>query len=245
LECFVVDPSDVDTAEGILTLRGDEAHHAAKALRLRVGETFGATNLCGCCYRATVQNILEEKKESVVIAKITETFANNNDPEIDVILVQAMLSQASKFEEIVERCTELGVSGFIPVVSERVERSSLKKERIERLLKVGCKQTFRATIPTFAEISSLEEVLSELVKDNRKIVVLHEAADNKQTLHSYMEGLKREKIALLIGPEGGFTDREVALSRVRYGAIVASLGKRRLRAETAAITAAAVAMSFE
>ncbi len=245
MECFVVDPSDVDQNEGLLILRADEAHHAAKALRVRIGEILGATDLCGRCYKASVLEITEEKKESIVTCKILETLAGHNDPEIDVLLIQAMLSQPSKLEEIVERCTELGASGFMPIMSERVERSSFKKERIERLLKVGCKQTFRATMPTFAEISSFEEVLSLLVKEGRKIVVLHEAIDNKQSLHSYMEDLKEEKIALFIGPEGGFTDREVALSRVRYGAIVASLGKRRLRAETAAITAVAVAMSFE
>src|ERR1043165_9913419 len=106
MECFIVDPADVFGDR--LVLRGDEAHHAARSLRMRVGETILATDLQGVCYSAVIRSIEEVgKREQVVEAEVIEHLVNFHEPSVELRLIQGILNQPSKFEEITERCSEL------------------------------------------------------------------------------------------------------------------------------------------
>ncbi|HYM19887.1 MAG TPA: RsmE family RNA methyltransferase [Candidatus Kapabacteria bacterium] len=245
MECFIVGEDDVFASDKYLVLRGDEAHHAVKSLRIRQGETILATTLGGICYRAMLRSVEESKREITIRCEITETLAEHNEPSLDVVLLQAVLNQQSKFEEIVERCTEIGISGFVPVSSARVERPVIKRERIERILRSACKQAQRARIPSFGELVTIETALEHAKDQKRAIVVLHEGIAKEISLKYVLDKVSGKRIAIVIGPEGGFTEEEVSISQEAFGATAASLGPRRLHAETAAITASAITLSFD
>lgn len=241
MECFIVEPTDVFGDR--LALRGDEAHHAARSLRIRVGETILATDLQGVCYSAVIRSIEEVgKREQVVEAEVVERLENFHEPSIELRLIQSILNQPSKFEEITERCTELGITSLAPIISERVERNNLKTDRIEKILRSACKQSHRARKPVLLEATSFDGGLAAAKTDGFVLILLHEAADINQSLRKVLDETKAAKIALVIGPEGGFSEAEVSLAQTKYQAMIASLGSRRLRAETAAIAAVAIAV---
>lgn len=241
MECFIVETADV--LGDRLILRADEAHHAARSLRMRVGETILATDLEGTCYKATIETIDEASKHDYSVeATITETLPNFHELSVRLCLIQGILNQPSKFEEIAERCTELGIVSLVPMISERVERDNLKVDRLERILRSACKQAHRSRQPILGRVVSFEESLRQAVETGYSIILLHEGISPNHSLRIALDETKAQQIALVIGPEGGFSETEVSLAKTKYEAVIASLGSRRLRAETAAIAAVAIAM---
>jgi 16S rRNA (uracil1498-N3)-methyltransferase len=250
LESFIVLPTDIDEAHRELVLRDDEAHHASRSLRLRTGDELLATNLVGTSYKC---RIVGEAEKGVLRCAIEEVLHGLGEAKRNVALVQGTLSQPARWELLLEKSTELGVRVIVPVVTERTERESLKLERSERILRAAAKQSRRSNLPWLrlkhqpgdrkaeTELYSLFEALSDAVLGDRTLLVLHEAARPEDSLHRFVQTLgPSQPVAVAIGPEGGFTEEEVARAREEFGAIVVSLGERRLRAETAAIAALAL-----
>ena len=243
MECLIVEQADLDLADGTLFLRGEEAHHAAKVLRLREGEEFLASDTLGTSYRAAVTGHEQMGKHEIQVgARILEVLPGYGESELDVELVLGVLSQPSRWEFVIEKSVELGVTSIRPIVTERTEKRSPKLERSERILRAALKQSKRSTLPLLGELSTLSAALSEAVKQGRHVYILHEAASEDQGLLQQLQGNPPKSIALAVGPEGGFSDEEID-EAIRLGAKVASLGSRRLRAETAAIAALAIAQS--
>ncbi|HWF44111.1 MAG TPA: RsmE family RNA methyltransferase, partial [Candidatus Kapabacteria bacterium] len=154
---------------------------------------------------------------------------------------------------LIEKATELGVKVIQPVVTERTERSHFKADRTERILRAAVKQTKRANKPWLRmattgasqkgmsdEVSTLRAALAEAVQEKCSLLLLHELASPEFDLRNIVDRLSDTPIAIAIGPEGGFSEEEVRMAREEFGAAIASLGPRRLRAETAAIAALAV-----
>jgi 16S rRNA (uracil1498-N3)-methyltransferase len=238
MECFIVSPDDVH--DSTLTLRGDEAHHAVRSMRLRIGEELMATDLDGTCYHTVLDGIEEDKKEVTAECRVLEILPEYNEPNRRVILAQAILQQPSRFEEIIEKATELGVTDFIPLITERTEKTEINRDRLERILREATKQVSRARMPKLHEPQELILAIRELEGNASRVLLLHEATSVERR---YCDLLERagEILMICIGPEGGFTEDEVAVAESQ-GVLVASLGERRLRAETAAVAAVSVAM---
>jgi 16S rRNA (uracil1498-N3)-methyltransferase len=250
LESFIVRPTDIDEAHRTLVLRGDEAHHALKSLRLRAGDELLATNLVGTTYKC---HVVGESEKGVLSCSIEEVLHGHGEAKRHVTLIQGVVSQPARWEFLLEKATELGVKVIVPVATERTEREAVKLERSERILRAAVKQCKRSNLPWLkvpetqqdsgsrAELYSLFEALSDAVSSDRTLIILHEAAPSEKGLHRLVQSLDPPRsIAVVVGPEGGFSDSEVARARDEFGAIVASLGDRRLRAETAAIAALAL-----
>jgi 16S rRNA (uracil1498-N3)-methyltransferase len=243
MECLIVDPNDVELGSKQLLLRGEEAHHAAKVLRLRSGEEFLASDLSGTCYRTEFLGSRSMGKHDVEVdARILEVLPSYGEPAGEVALIIGFLSQPARWEFLLEKSVELGVTSILPIVTDRTEKRSPKLDRSERILKAALKQTKRSKLPHLGELSTLSAALSEAVKNGRTVYILHEAADPDSSLLRQLQQKNTLSLALVVGPEGGFSDEEIA-DAVRLGAKVASLGTRRLRAETAAIAALAIAQS--
>jgi 16S rRNA (uracil1498-N3)-methyltransferase len=244
VECLIVRPEDVDRDASTLTLRDDEAHHALRSLRLKAGDELLATDLIGVCYRCRVVG-----GESVAITcSIEEVLPEYGEPKRDVLLVQALISQPARWEFLLEKATELGVRAIQPVTTERTERADYKRDRSERILRAAVKQTKRARMPELREVQSLEEALTEAKDDERRIIILHEGispplegGDDRGAIldRGWSRGHKKA-LAIVVGPEGGFSDEEVRMACEEFGASVISLGPRRLRSETAALAALAL-----
>lgn len=244
MECLIIEVDKVDLSTGQLSLSGEEAHHASKVLRLRNGEEFIASDLNGACYRVEfLESYSVGKHEVEVLGKILEVLPNYGEPEHELELVIGFLSQPARWEFLLEKAVELGVTSIQPIVTERTEKRSPKLERSERVLRAALKQCKRSKLPELGELSTLSEALSEAVKKGRDVYILHEAAKAEQALLSQLQSGSKQGIALVVGPEGGFSDEEIGLA-IQLGAKVASLGTRRLRAETAAIAALAIAQSI-
>jgi 16S rRNA (uracil1498-N3)-methyltransferase len=245
MECFIVQESDIDLASKTLVLRGDEARHAVRVLRISEGEELMATTLLGFCYRAKcMRSGQPTKNEWECECTIEEVLPGHNEPKIDIQLIQGITLQQSKLEEIAEKVTEIGVKSIVPIYSKRTEKRTVNIERLERIVQTACKQTSRAQMPKLHKVTNFGDALQRAKGDGRNIILLHESTPFDNSLSKILAGQKNNKISLVIGPEGGFDESEVLLASGEYGASIASLGVRRLRAETAAISAIAITLAF-
>jgi len=245
MECFIVRESDIDLGLKSLTLRGDEARHAVRVLRISEGEQLLATTLNGFCYRSRCSKSGQvSKNEWLCECSIEEILPEFNEPQIDVLLVQGIPQQQSKLEEIVEKATEIGIRSIVPIYSKRTEKKTINTERLSRIIQTACKQAYRARMPELFEVMNFEKALAKALEEERTIIVLHESTSLENKLSGVLQKLKGRKIALFIGPEGGFDEAEIMLAHRDYDALVASLGPRRLRAETAAVMAVSLALGL-
>ena len=217
------------------TVRGDDVKHIAKVLRLKPGDTV---QLCDGDGRECEAEISSISPDSVQFR--TQTWRESlTEPKTRVVLFQC-LPKAGKMETIIQKCVELGADGFVPVRSERcvVVLKPPYEDRIERWQRVSeeaAKQSRRGRIPKVKLPCALDKLSFAAFQT---VLVAYE---NERTV-SLKSALQRAKgtdsIALLIGPEGGFSESEISLLEQR-GAVSVSLGPRILRTETAGMAALA------
>ena len=222
-------------ADGRLVLPDDEARHAVRALRHTVGDEIVAVDGAGGRYRVR----LTEADKRGAAGEIVAVEREVGEPAHPLVIGLGVLKNAGRFETFVEKAVELGVTEIVPLETERTERARLKPTRLDNILVAALKQSGRSRLPTLAEPMPLAAVLVERSDGLR--ILCHEAADPQALLPKVLAREPGGGVTLLIGPEGGFSEAEVAGAQAA-GWTVASLGPRRLRAETAAIAAAATAM---
>jgi 16S rRNA (uracil1498-N3)-methyltransferase len=239
MECFFVREEDIHLEEGYFLLRDDEAHHAIRSLRLREGDEFMATNFKGLCLHAQIEAIEENKKNILVRCRVIQELPSHNEAKQNVLLAVGVLSQQSRFEDILDKTTEYGIKGVIPFTSLRTEKKQVNSERSLKILERAAKQVSRAFMPKLYDTMSLTEALQTAKDENRTIFLFHEQTNTERNF-SHLAPEIKFTIALFIGPEGGFSSDEVELAEKEFGARVVSLGERRLRAESAAVAACAI-----
>lgn len=219
----------VESITPTITLEGDEFHHSVRVVRVRAGEEVELFDGAGNAARARVESI--GRDSAVIIAG--DALPSRESP-LRVHLAMAII-QLEKFELVLQKGTELGVTTFIPLITDRIElrreRYAGKAERWNRILFEAVKQCGRARVPAIEEPRSLDEVLA---REGTKVLFDADASAG--------EIAQLEEITLLIGPEGGWSEEELEAAR-NGGAIFQRLGPRRLRAETAAIAAVSVIAS--
>jgi 16S rRNA (uracil1498-N3)-methyltransferase len=222
-------------------LSGTEAGHMLRTLRLRTGDSFYSFDEGGNRYR---MRILEATSRSLR-AEVLESFPPEPPPEVALTLLVG-LPKADKMDFILEKATELGCSRVIPFRSSRtiprLDAQDAKKRllRWERIALSAAKQCGSGRVPDVSPLLPFADALRRGAESHGKIV-LYEGEGTfglKKTLAG-MDGVK--SVALLIGPEGGFSEEEVAEAE-REGFIRAGLGSRILRVETAAVAALAMTM---
>src|SRR5436309_13607707 len=135
MECFIADESDIDFERKTLILRGDEARHAVRVLRISEGEKLLTTTLKGVCYKTTCKKSGQPKKnEWVCECSIEEILPEYNEADIDIALIQGITLQQSKLEEIAEKATEIGIKSFTPIYTKRTERKTVNSERLLKII---------------------------------------------------------------------------------------------------------------
>jgi len=207
----------------VIEVEGDEAHHAIKVLRINLGEEILISDGSGNWVRAKVENI--EKKS--LSAKVLERgFQDERTPRL--IVVQG-LPKSDRVKEAIEILVESGVDLIIPWESERSiskwQKDSLAKWQNAAL--AATKQSRRFRAPEIIDQLSLSQLL-EIASDTGAIVVMHESAKVKlsEVVSTKFAGLS--EIIIVIGPEGGLTDNELALLE-GAGAHVLGLGPEVFR----------------
>lgn len=217
------------------------ARQILRVLRLKEGEHVNVLDNTGMVYE--VELVFEG---SLVSGNIVRQYAGETESHLRLTMMAA-LSQRDKFEWILQKGTELGVSAFLPVVTERslVQKKSAveaKRERWEAIIREAAEQSHRTRLPDLMEAMTLDEAVA-LPSDKSGILKLCAHTSAKGTpLRDILNNNQPEDCRVLIGPEGGFTDEEVDSAR-SHGFLITSLGKRVLRMETAALAAAAILLN--
>jgi 16S rRNA (uracil1498-N3)-methyltransferase len=231
-----------------VALPDEVAHQARDVLRLAAGDTLWLLDGVGGEYPATLVTVDRKR----VTARLGERVLGLAEPPVRITLCQGML-KAAKFEWVLQKGTELGVTTFIPLLTERAiaateELGGAKLRRYERILAEAMEQCGGAWLPELATPRPLAHALASLPPDaialipweEERATTLRAALTEAQATRA-ASGQPIGEIRLFIGPEGGFAAGEVALAQ-RLGATPVTLGRRILRAETAAIVAVTLAL---
>lgn len=237
-EFFYVRPQDV--GEEFLFLQKEEIHYLVHVHRKKVGDRFLAVDGQGTAYEC----LLYEMRKDFLRAKIVKKHRRLGEPVCQLSLGFA-LPKKERFGWVIEKGTELGISKFIPILTKRsvVNEKSAKPDRWARIALAAMKQCGRSFLPSIEPIEYFE-VLCENSSSYGLKLIAHEktSSQNLTTIFNNLSHLGIiESGILLIGPEGGFTNEEVEKA-LDLGFHAFRLGPRRLRAETAAIVAAALVL---
>lgn len=232
---ILVDPSELERAT--LTLRGQEFHYAARVRRARSGETVEVFDGAGRSATATVTEIRTDELDLNLAAP------QDVPTPLPEVWVGAALIKGERMDWMVSKLVELGAARILPFIGERTvvrvppDRARARQQRFERLAQAASRQCRRAHLPHIAPIQSFDEVLRESADVGLKLIP--RVADRLPPLVSAMPPMRPRSLVVLVGPEGGFAPEETAAASAA-GFVSVSLGPRVLRAETAALAAAAL-----
>ena len=238
---FKVEPCSIH--DGCVTLTGEDLKHLGQVLRLGAGDKIRVFDGSGMEYEAKLVSITRER----ATAEIEDSFRPGTEPGVRVTLFQG-LPKGEKMDLIVQKTVELGVYRIIPVITQRsvVQLGSKdrakKAQRWSKIAKEASKQCGRAYVPQVLAPLDFNEAFS-LLGGYGSVLLLYENEQKKclkEVLKCYTIN-KISDIALFVGPEGGFSEREVE-KFLSLGYDVAGLGKRILRTETAAISVLSIIM---
>lgn len=216
-------------------LTGARADHLVRVLRARVGQEFDVAT-GAVVRRGRILSITEGRVEFELADEVSAS------PTLNLTLLLAVF-KFDRMEWAIEKCTELGVSRFVPVIARRTDghlatAAAQRAERWRRIALQAAEQSRRITPPEIADPIKLQEAVTLTASARIVLAESEEETLLRDILTSDPEG----GTLLAIGPEGGWTEEELELFQ-KAGWISASLGTTILRAETAAIAATAITLS--
>jgi 16S rRNA (uracil1498-N3)-methyltransferase len=221
---------DINPSVRDIELDEDASRHIIQVLRMKEGENVRLTDGKGNNALATL--ISAHKKHAIVAVKSIETISHQS-PQLCIAI--SLVKNASRFEWFLEKATELGAAVIIPMICERTERQKFRHDRMSGICRSAMLQSMQSWLPVLHEPVSFADVVSN-AKQRQKMIA-HCVKEAKVEFSSLYNPSLDSHI-ILIGPEGDFTDGEIARAR-EYNFIPGSLGSTRLRTETAGIFAAA------
>ncbi|HEY3055521.1 MAG TPA: RsmE family RNA methyltransferase [Thermoanaerobaculia bacterium] len=217
----------VESIAPSMEITGDEFHHAVRVVRIRQGEEVEVFDGRGHDARGRV---VEVGREALRIDVDNEI--ESRESPLRVTLAAAII-QLDKFELVLQKATELGVASIVPLLTDRIEvraeRYRGKSERWAKIVLEAVKQSGRSVVPRVDEPTRFDDAVQK-----SGLRFFFDAGAEADDLPE-----RADEVTLLIGPEGGWTEREIALAR-ESRCVFQRLGPRRLRAETAAICALSI-----
>lgn len=220
-----------DDASGTITITGPEAHHAARVLRVRAGESITISDGNGVVFETVIAGVDDD-----VVCDVHKRREYER-PKPMVTLHQA-LTKGEKMDEVIEKSIEVGVLRIVPFVAQRsIVRWDAGKQRkgVDRWNAIAAAASKQSRSPWLATVGDVDSGLPEV--RNEPVLVLHEEADVR--LRDVLPAQPTQTLHLVVGPEGSLADDEVSALRAG-GATIASLGERILRTETAGMVAASL-----
>jgi 16S rRNA (uracil1498-N3)-methyltransferase len=227
----------LDSVEGHRAyLSDDELHHLVRVFRSREGDLFDAIDCMGRLHHCVLR-----KESGKWFGEVLSVESGAGEKPLEVALAQALIKK-DKFEWVIQKAVELGVSRIMPIATERTEirlkgeRESNKVRRWRRIVAEAVKQCRRNSFPELSEPLSLEDLLALEISSH--LIVLDE--EGGQSLREFL-GARRDlrSCVVLVGPEGGWGNHDRHLF-MTHGAVSVSLGPRILRAETASVVAMSI-----
>ncbi len=233
---FFVDKEDF---AGDKVCLNKHSEHIRRVLRLNSNDKITVCDGNGNDYSVI---LLPFDQESGLFGQVLDRKKSEVEPDISITIIQA-LPKLDKMELILQKGTEVGVTSFVPVLTERCvsrpdeKKQGAKTERWQKIAASAAEQSGRGMIPRVSEVLSFYQML-QAFRDFDRVILFYENEEGT-TLKKYLNSIsKPQKVALLVGPEGGWSDRE-GLEILHAGATSVSLGKRILRTETAGLVGAA------
>jgi len=228
----------------VFWLRDSEREHLVRVLRLSPGDIIVGFDNTGMEYTAIIAKI-EDKS-------VTCRVISSEHPDVEAhttVYIVAGLSKGEKMEWVIQKGTELGMEGLIPLRTKRSVmqlEGSKAQDRVVRWQKIASeasKQSQRVREPQIAKVCNWQELAVHLPEDTQWLIPYEE--ELTQRLGTVLKSLDAKRpIAILIGPEGGFDPTEVAVAQETLGAKSVTLGPRILRAETAAVATLTMVLAF-
>ena len=227
MNIFYVEPEKV--TESQFVLEGQEAQHASKVLRLRIGDKIVAVNGKGQRFAGDIQMIGRNS--------LTASIKQKDEipkPIQEKVLAMGIIKKRDRLEFAVEKAVELGATKIILFNADHSEKEKLRMDRLQTIAISAMKQSMRRWLTEIIHSTSLDAVYEQY--PDHTILMAHEETGYSSSEADELNNIisSNENLLLVIGPEGGFSENEVKSTRQRNGKMI-SLGKYRLRAETAAI----------
>ena len=218
---------DLSQDDSRLIIDREESRHIVKVLRKKVGDTIYITNGKGILFTTVIDVINKNSTELKIIEAKQEVGS-----KFHINIAVAPTKNNDRIEWFVEKSTEIGVNTISTVMCEKSERKKIKIDRLEKITISAMKQSLQLHKPIIQELVSFEKFIKNCESENKFIA---HCKDNEKLFLGDCE-LNSNTITVLIGPEGGFSQKEIGLAE-ENGFISVSLGNTRLRTETAAIVA--------
>ena len=215
-----------------LILEKEDAHYLKNVMRLREGDNVFLFNSKDGEFKGEI--ISSDKKNTKV--KLISKIDNINKPgKISLIF---SLIKSSKLDYLIQKCTEIGVKSFIPVISEKSVAKNFNIKRTEKIIKESCEQSNQLFLPAIHEVEKLEKKIKSF--DKNSIVFFADINSSNKKIDEVINNNKNREFYLLVGPEGDFSLKERDLLKSMNNCIPISLGQNILRSETAAVAGLAI-----
>ncbi|MGN7453575.1 16S rRNA (uracil(1498)-N(3))-methyltransferase [Paenibacillus pasadenensis] len=240
--------------DSTVVLRGEDAHHMVKVMRMKAGDEVIVAD--GVSLEARV--VLRELSASEVTADITERLPMDREPLWRVTVAQG-LPKGDKMELVIQKGTELGAFAFLPFQSERMvvqydaRKEAKRLERWGKIAKEAAEQAHRSRLPEVREVHGWKQLLADVPRHDLALFCYEEEGHAPGALTGLGDRIRQAResgvlkdgephaVLLVVGPEGGFSPREAEEIQAA-GALAAGLGRRILRAETAGLAGLAALM---
>ena len=216
-----------------IVLDAEESHHLARVLRLLPGATVFAFDGNGAEYECEVARVSKEATELNVLARLS----NEVESPLSLTLAQALV-KGDKFDWIVQKATELGVTRIVPLVTEhsefrKAEGRELRLQRWRRIALEATKQCGRRKLIELGEVKNFQQFCEAETHGLRLIFA-------ERSGNGLAEIARADSVILTVGPEGGWSEGEINFAET-HGFVPVHLGNRILRTETAAVAAVSLA----
>ena len=205
----------------------EESKHIIKVLRKKDTDILFVTNGLGLLLKTEI-TLASDNKCTVKIL----TVENAKPSKFHLHLAVAPIKMNDRFEWFLEKATEIGIHEITPIICDRSERKVINNERFDKIILTAMKQSNILFLPKLNNAITFKEFIKN--KKEGLQLIAHCVESNKKSLKSVLK--PNENVTLLIGPEGDFSEKEIALA-LANNYIPVSLGNTRLRTETAAIVA--------
>ena len=232
-----------DTGNIIIT--GEDVRHIRDVLRMRRGDRLVLCDGQGNDWLCEISQI----DKSSITTGIISCSRSVGEPPVEIVLYQG-LPRGDKFDFVIQKCVEVGVTRIVPIICERTQfgadlrqgdKGVKKLQRWRRIALEAAKQSGRGKVPRVEDIALFQEAVTGMSK--KSLAIIPYEKELKRTLVSVLRGGERQDTHIFIGPEGGFSEQEVSCA-TGAGAIPVTLGPRILRTETAGI-AVVFAITYE
>jgi 16S rRNA (uracil1498-N3)-methyltransferase len=218
---------NIDETTESFSFDKEESRHIIKVLRKKDSDILHVTNGSGLLFETEI-TLASDNKCTVKILSVTKA----DQPKFHLHLVVAPTKMNDRYEWFLEKATEIGVQEITPIFCDRSERKAINPERFEKIILSAMKQSNETFLPKLNPAISFKEFIKQ--KNEGLNLIAHCEETDKKSLKEVLK--PNENVTILIGPEGDFSDKEIALALENNFKPV-TLGNTRLRTETAAIVA--------